>query len=130
MTTKVQEKLLAICKGADICIEDHGIPHLYTSFEFDDGSSVQGLGVYTLDAAFVFRFMNALGIEELSKASGVSVWLVHGPDRMISEIHPLHKKNGVPFIIADWREWAKKRGVLMSAHEMRTGENPRDTTRK
>lgn len=121
---RTQEKLLAICSGADIVVEDHGIPYLNAHFEYDDGGSFQGLGAYTLEGAFVFRFMNALGVDALSRAKGTSVWIVRGDDGFISEIHPLHKKNGTPFVIKDWQDWVKKRGIIVSASEMRTGIDP------
>lgn len=122
---KTQEKLLAVCSGADICVEDHGIPYLNTSFEYDDGGSFQGLGAYMLDGAFVFRFMNALGISELSQAKGTSVWIVKDEKNSISEIHPLHKKNGASFVIKDWQEWVNKRGTNVSASEMASGIDPK-----
>ena len=118
-----QVKQLAKCVHADIVIEDHGIPFLQVDFDYEDGGS-QGLGVYQLDSAFVMRFMCAIGVITLSDAPGKSCWVVQGEDGMISEVHPLHKKNGIPFIIKDWQEWVAQRTIAVSAHELRTGEDP------
>ena len=122
---KTKEKLLAKCRGASIRIEDHGWIYLHADFEYDDGCSVQGLPVYMMDGAFVMRFMVALGIDDLSNAAGKSCWLVKGESGYIEEIHPLHKKNGTPFIIPEWQKWIKTRGIGVSASEMRTGVKPR-----
>lgn len=117
------ERELAMVKRADIIIEDHGIPVLDVTFDYE-GGSCQGLGGYTLDAAFVFRFMLAIGVDSLSAAVGKSCFVTH--DRMsISKIEPLHKKNGTPFIIKEWADWARRRLTTVSASEMRTGIDPK-----
>jgi len=121
--TKVETRLLAKCTGADVRIEDHGIPYLSVGFDYDEGSS-QGLGVYVLDGAFVFRFMLAMGIEALSEAKETSCWVVQGEDGMIAEVHPLHRKGGTPFVIEEWRRWIVGKNLNLSAYEMRTGKKP------
>jgi hypothetical protein len=116
------EHKLSKVRSANIRIEDHGIPFLDVQFDHEDGYS-QGLGVYTLDGAFVFRFMLAMGVSSLADAVGKSCWVDAGHSS-ISAIYPLHKKDGQPFIIKEWQEWMERRGPQFSASEMRTGEHP------
>lgn len=129
MSTRAEEKLLATCSAADIEIEDHGIPVLSVKFEYEDGGT-QGFGGYQLDAAFVTRFMVALGVTSLSDVEGKSCWVVQGEDGMIAEVHGLHKKcRGAPFVIKDWQDWLKRRTIPVSARELVTGENPQERRR-
>ncbi len=118
-----QERELAKVRSADIIIEDHGIPVLDVTFDYDGGST-QGLGGYTLDAAFVMRFMCAIGSDSLSGCVGKSCWVTHD-HCSISKVEPLHKKDGTPFVIKDWQEWFKRRMTGVSASEMRTGIDPK-----
>ena len=113
---------LSKVRSVDICIEDHGIPYLDVQFDHEDGFS-QALGVYTLDGAFVFRFMLALGVDSLKKAVGKSCWVDTGHSSLTA-IYPLHKKDGQPFIIKEWQEWMGRRNLGVSAREMRTGRKP------
>ena len=115
-------RYLAKVREADICIEDHGIPYLSVQFDYDEGVS-QGLGAYTLDGAFVFRFMLALGVDSLKRAEGKSCW-VEADGGNIYSISPLHKKDGPPFVIKEWQEWMERRESNFSASEMRTGRKP------
>jgi len=116
-----KERELARVTNVDIIIEDHGIPALSAGFEYE-GCSAQGLGLYTLDGTFVFRFMLALGVTSLKSAVGKSCWITHDHSNIYA-IEPLHKKDGTPFIIADWQEWVKTKPGI-SAYEMRTGKKP------
>lgn len=118
------ERELAKVQDADIIVEDHGIPVLAVTFDYDGGSR-QGLGGYTLDAAFVFRLMLAVGKHSLRDCIGQSVWVTHDHSS-VTKVEPLHKKDGTPFVIEDWRKWAEKRLQPISAYEMRTGINPKD----
>lgn len=126
MSTRAKERLLAKCSAADIEIEDHGIPVFSVRLEYEDGGS-QGFGGYQLDAAFVTRFMVAVGVTSLSDVEGRSCWVVLGEDGMIAEVHGLHKKSsGAPFVIKDWQDWLKRRTIPVSAYELKTGVDPKE----
>jgi len=109
---------LAKVTCADIAIEDHGIPTMDVIFSYEEGCA-QGLAARTLDAAFVFRFMRAIGVDKLSKAKGRSCWVTHSQTD-ISVIEPLHKDEGTAFVIEDWRRW-RGQYPLWSAAEMESG---------
>lgn len=117
---KDQERSLAKITHADYEIEDHGIPIWNIQFEYDEGSC-QGLGGYSADCAFMMRFLNAVGVTSLSSLVGKSCWVTHSREK-IFKIEPLHKKQGTPFVIEEWQEWASRRVTPVSAHEMATGE--------
>jgi hypothetical protein len=116
------ERELARISHADIGDIYNGMIGLQVTFEYE-GCGAQGLGSYTLDAAFVIRFLQAVGVDALSKAKGKSVWVIHTYDRVLA-IEPLHKKDGKPFVIAEWSEWLKRRCSPLSYHELATGEDP------
>lgn len=114
-------RILARCRGFDFAIEDHGLPTLNGHFEYE-GGSCQGMG-YMVDTAFLFRFLEAVGVSSLRELEGKSCWVTHTHDK-ISKIEPLHKKDGTPFIIEEWGEWVKRRAPF-TAHELRTGKIPK-----
>lgn len=120
---KTVTKLLAVCRNVGIMIEDHGVPYLNVVFDYDEGGT-QGIGVYTLDASFVCRFMQAMGVTDLMDAVKKSCWVVQDEAGYISEVHPLHKKDGKPFVIKEWQEWAKRRTTAVSPSELMTGRDP------
>jgi len=101
-------------------IEDHGLPTLTGAFQYDSGG-VQGLG-YMVDVAFLMRFLGVFGVYCLRAVNGRSCWVMV-EDGVIVGIEPLHKKEGTPFRISDWREWRKTQSNP-SAHEMLTGAKP------
>lgn len=117
----MENRELARCKGFDFSIEDHGCPVLSGHFEYD-GAGCQGLG-YVVDTAFLMRFLAAVGACSLKDLEGKSCWVTHSHSG-ISKIEPLHKKDGKPFVIAEWQEWIKERGCKASPYEMQTGERP------
>lgn len=114
------ERSLAKCRGFDFVIEDHGCPFLAGTFEYDDGGC-QGLG-YVINVAFLMRLLDAVGAESLRELEGRSCWVTHDHSH-ISKIEPLHKKDGKPFVIAEWQEWTKKNEPF-SPYELRTGKKP------
>ena len=107
---------------ADIGDIYNGMLGLSVTFEYE-GCGAQGLGSYTLDGAFVIRFINAIGARSLSETVGRSCWVTHTHDRVIS-VEPLHKKDGKPFVISEWQEWVKRRVNPVSYHELETGKQP------
>ena len=117
-----QERSLAKIASADFEIEDHGIPVWSVYFQYDDGSG-QGLGGYVAETGFMMRFLGAVGVSALSLLKGKSCWVTHGYSS-ISKIEPLHKKDGEPFVIAEWQKWVKERLSSISPYEMRTGKRP------
>ena len=116
-----REKLLAKCREFDFGIEDHGIPFLFGTFEYDSGVC-QGLG-YGFDDAFLMRFLAVFGVQKLRQVNGKSCW-VTCDDSKIYKIEPLHKKDGTAFDIDAWAKWVKERGSPASAWEKLTGERP------
>jgi len=116
----LSERELAKWLGCDLAIEDHGWLVLDGHFEYE-GGSCQGLG-YFATPAFLMRFMGALGVTLLSDMDGVSCWVTHSHTG-IEKIEPLHKKGGVPFVIAEWQDWEDKHPSA-SPYEMRTGKKP------
>ena len=116
------ERTLAKCVKFDFCIEDHGLPFMTGHFDYEDGGS-QGFG-YMVDAAFLMRLVEAVGVDSLRALDGKSCWVTHTHDSIVS-VEPLHKKQGTPFVIADWVKWNKERtSPHASAYEMRTGKKP------
>lgn len=113
------ERELARWKGGDLEVEDHGCLTLTGCFEYESGG--QGLG-YFVDASFLMRFMAALGVTQLSGCDGKSCWVTHSNSEVV-KIEPLHKDDGQPFDIREWREWIKG-WPRPSAYEMRTGRKP------
>lgn len=115
------ERILAKCVDFDFGIEDHGFPYLHGHFDFEDFGS-QGLG-YSIDTAFLMRFLGVFGVDRLRQVNGRSCWVTH-EGGLIVLIEPLHKKEGNPFDIKAWAEWIRKSGRAISAHELMTGEKP------
>jgi hypothetical protein len=118
------ERSLARITKADIGNIYNGMVGLVVVFDYEENAT-QGLGSYQLDAAFVVRFMQAIGVSHLSKAVGRSCWVVHTRDKVLA-VEPLHKKDGTPFVIAEWGEWLKARygDNGPSYHELCTGKRP------
>lgn len=114
------ERDLAICRGFDLEIEDHGILVLTGHFEYEGGSS-QGLG-YAVNAAFLYRFLAVFGNCALRKVEGKSCWVTHDHSS-ISKIEPLHKKGGDAFDIPTWQAWVQA-NEHFSPYELRTGKKP------
>lgn len=105
MTDK--ERLLAKCVGFDFGVEDHGLPVLFGTFEYED-SVHQGLG-YIVDVGFMKSFLAIFGVDKLSKVNGKSCWVTCDNSK-IYKIEPLHKKDGVPFDIETYiKDQNKKR---------------------
>lgn len=121
------ERELARITQADIGDVYNGMPGLAVTFEYE-GGCCQGLGSYILDAAFVARFMGAVGVTRLRDAIGKSCWVTYTHSKVLA-VEPLHKKDGRPFVIAEWQEWFKRRCTPLSWHELTTGENPEDRLR-
>lgn len=94
-----KERSLAKCSDFDFGIEDHGLPVLFGSFEYDEWG-VQGLG-YSVDAEFLKRFLAVFGVRQLNDVNGKSCWVTHNNSQIL-KIEPLHKKDGVPFDIEEW----------------------------
>ena len=117
---KNKEKELAKITECDVGYEDHGCPFLFCTFEYEDSNSRQGFG-YIPDMAFILRFLDAVCVDTLQKCVGKTVWVTHTNDEIL-RVDPLHKKEGKPFIIEDWKEWARKYNRF-SASQMR-GESP------
>jgi len=99
------ERSLARVTSADIGEVYNGMLGLRVCFEYEGGMH-QCLSGYMLEAAMVVRVMRALGVMELGKAVGVSCWVTHTHDG-IKAIEPLHAKDGIPFILADWQAWVR-----------------------
>ena len=100
-----RERLLAKCSGFDFCIEDHGLPALRGSFEYEAGTA-QGLG-YIVDTDFLKQFMAVFGVGDLRSVNGKSCWVTCDWSN-IYKIEPLHKKDGKPFDIEAWASKKKK----------------------
>jgi len=66
--------------------------------------------------------MGALGVTHLSDMDGMSCWVTHSLTG-VEKIEPLHKKDGVPFVIAEWQEWEEAHPSA-SPYEMWTGKKP------
>lgn len=111
----MSEKVLARITRADIADVYNGMVGLSVQFEFDE-CSVQSFSGYILDASQVVRFMNAVGVSRLRDAEGKSCWIVREDwfNGHICEIHPLHKKDGKPFILSEWKAWHDKHGCKAS----------------
>ena len=121
--SETPERSLARIEQADIGDVYNGMQGLIVTFAYDEGTH-QGLGSYALDAAFVIRFMNAVGgLNKLSDAVGRSVWVTHTWSKVL-KVEPLHKKDGRPFDIEEWQEWYKRRMPPMCYREMSTGGPP------
>lgn len=118
----MNERVLAKIRYVDFEIEDHGIPIWDIVFDYDDGSS-QGMGGYTAEIGFMCRLLGAIGVYSMSELKGKSCWVTHTFDS-ISMVEPLHKKDGKPFVIEDWKKWIQKRGAKLSPYELRTGKQP------
>ncbi len=69
------------------------------------------------------RLMCAVGVNSLDKMEGKSCWVTH-TNSEITKIEPLHKKDGKPFDILEWKKWAKERLPKISPYEYRTGKKP------
>ena len=117
------ERRLARIVRADIADVYNGMLGLVVEFAYDK-SSRQGLGGYMLDAAFVIRFMGAIGVDRLSAAVGKSCWVTATHDKVLS-VEPLHEEDGRPFVISEWQEWAKRRLPPMCWDELATGRETR-----
>lgn len=119
----MSERKLARIVSADIEDVYNGMLGLCVHFEYEDGMH-QNLSGYVIEAAFVVRFMVAVGVSRLRDAAGRSCW-VTCTHSSIEAIEPLHKKDGRPFVIAEWQAWLKERfpeGI--SWRELETGERP------
>ena len=111
------QRELAKLKGFDFMVEDHGLPVLSGTFHYDNGGA-QGLG-YIVDVAFLMRFLGVFNVDCLQLVNGKSCWVMI-EDGLVVGIEPLHKKEGKPFYMSEWREWRKSQSNP-SAHEMLTG---------
>ena len=123
MPTEKTERSLARVTHADIGEVYNGMLGLVVMFEYEDdlGSSGQGLGGYMIDGAMIVRFMNAVGVMELSKAVGKSCWVTHSHTK-VYRVEPLHKKDGRAFDIDELGAWVKKRWPPdLSYRELETG---------
>jgi hypothetical protein len=114
------ERSLAKLTSVDFEIEDHGIPIWNIRFEYDDGGC-QGMGGYTAETSFMCRILRAVGVNAVSQLVGKSCWVTHTHTEIL-KIEPLHKKNGTPFLIEDWRKWVTERGAKVTPHELVTGK--------
>jgi hypothetical protein len=102
----MKEKRLARIRNSDLFIEDHG--WLMWSGEFCyEGGGVQGLG-YGAKDDLIKGLMNAVGSRTLAGMNGKSCWVVC-ESGLVSEVHPLHKEDGMPFIIKEWQEKQKSK---------------------
>jgi|SRR6267142_5295772 len=118
----MKERILAKIVATDFEIEDHGIPIWSVQFDYDDGSS-QGLGGYTAEISFMCRLLRSVGVNSFNRLKGKSCFVTHDNSHIYS-IEPLHKKDGIPFIIQDWRNWVEKRGARLTPYELVTGKQP------
>lgn len=103
------ERELAKIKRADIQDVYNGMLGLVVEFEYEDEMH-QCLSGYMLDAAMVVRVMSAVGANALSKMEGLSCWVTHDNSSIIM-IEPLHKKEGKPFVLDEWKRWLKRHNV-------------------
>lgn len=92
------ERQLARVRGIpDICIEDHGILILDLQFEYEGAGQGLPLILQTPEGGNTIKaILQALGVDSLRKASGVSCW-VTATDSQILKIEPLHKRDGTPW---------------------------------
>lgn len=102
----MKEKKLAKIRNSDLYIEDHGWLMWSGEFDYEDGG-IQGLGYYAKDD-LIKGLMEAVGSRTLKGMNGKSCWVVC-ENGLVSEVHPLHKKDGVPFKIKDWQEKHKEK---------------------
>ena len=100
---------LARIESVDIGDVYNGMLGLCIAFAYEDGGG-QSLGGYMLDAAMVVRVMRAIGVGSLASAKGRSVWVTHAHDSIL-KIEPLHKKDGQPFVLEEWKTWLKRHNV-------------------
>lgn len=118
--SKEPERELARIISAEIGDVYNGMLGLVVHFEYESGMH-QNLAGYMLDAAFVIRFVRAVGAGVLNECTGRSVWVTHTWDKIL-KVEPLHARDGKPFVIEEWSEWVKRRLPPMSYHELETGE--------
>lgn len=97
------ERELARCVDFDFGLRRGVFPSLSGHFEYEK-CGFQGMG-YSIDTAFLVRFMNVFGVDELRDVNGKSCWVTHTHDS-ITMIEPLHKKDGKPFDIEAWQKWS------------------------
>lgn len=121
---KEQERSLAKVLDARIGEVYNGMPGLCVTFKYDDGFH-QGIGGYLLDASFVIRFLSVFGTPELNQIKGRSCWITHTWNS-ITKIEPLHKDEGKPFVIAEWKEWVERRMPRLCYSELETGIDPKE----
>jgi len=98
----MEERSLAKCEDFDFIIDDHGLPLLNGTFNYENGSA-QGLG-FIIDVSFLMRLMEAVGVGSLQDINKKSCWVTHTHSE-IFKIEPLHKKDGTTFNIKKWRDW-------------------------
>lgn len=117
-----EERTIARWIHDDLEIEDHGWLILSGHFEYgESGSLCQGWGFFA-DASFLMRFMGALGVTRLKDTHRKSCWVTRTGGEILL-VEPLHRKDGRPFDVREWREWIKGQHQA-SPHEMLTGERP------
>lgn len=114
------ERKLARIMRADIGDVYNGMLGLVVEFAYDKATR-QCLSGYMLDAAFVIRFMRAVGVDRLSEAEGKSCWVTATRNEILS-VEPLHAEDGRPFVISEWQDWVKRRMTPVCWNELETGE--------
>jgi len=104
----MERHLAKIGKNIDLVIEGHGFMIPLIDFDYED-FGVQGLPmILGRDGAdFLRRLLRAVGVFRFSALAGKSCWVTHDDDT-IHKIEPLHKGDGEPFDIKDWREECQK----------------------
>ena len=101
-----EDKRLAKIRNSDLFIEDHGCLMRPGEFEYEEGG-IQGLG-YIVNNDLIKGLMGAVGSRTLKGMNGKSCWVVCEKG-LVSEVHPLHKKDGLPFYIKEWQEKHKSK---------------------
>lgn len=93
----------AVAEAFDIEIEDHGFLVLSGTFRYtspEGGGCHQGLG-YSVDAAFLKRFLRAFGVYRLRQVSGKPCWVTHDGSKIV-KITPFTSDSGETFDISLW----------------------------
>lgn len=101
------------CKGFDVGYEDHGCMVMLGCFVDDEGYEYHGLSQYVINIDYIKRILDAIGVSRVTGINRKSCWIdgnfpVAGIIK-IEVVRPLHKKEGTPFVIADWRKETRKK---------------------